>query len=65
MLRGVGLMAAVGFALVVGSTVAMSQTAKKGGILHYALTTEPPNYDCHGKTTNGARRVSSCITPGC
>ena len=60
MLRGLGLMAAVGFALVVGSTVATSQTAKKGGILHYALTTEPPNYDCHGNTNYG---VSQGVFP--
>ena len=33
--------------------VALSQTPKKGGILHYALTTEPPNYDCHGNTNYG------------
>ena len=53
MLQGSRLIAAIGSALVVGSTGALSQTPKKGGILHYALTTEPPNYDCHGNTNYG------------
>ena len=53
MLQGLALIAAIGSALVVGSTGALSQTPKKGGILHYALTTEPPNYDCHGNTNYG------------
>ena len=30
-----------------------AQTPKRGGILNYALTTEPPNYDCHGNTNFG------------
>ena len=50
MLQVLGLIAAIGSVLVVGSTVALSQTPKKGGILNYALTTEPPHYDCHGNT---------------
>ena len=30
-----------------------AQTPKRGGILNYAITTEPPNYDCHGNTNFG------------
>lgn len=52
---------AVGFAvafialsiLVAPSAQAQGQTPKRGGILNYALTTEPPNYDCHGNTNFG------------
>jgi peptide/nickel transport system substrate-binding protein len=53
MLQGIARIAAVGSALVVGSSLALSQTPKRGGILHYAVTTEPPNYDCHGNTNYG------------
>ena len=35
------------------STPATAQTPKRGGILYHALTTEPPNYDCHGNTNFG------------
>src|SRR5262245_50590091 len=60
MLQGLWLAAVAASALVAGSTVALSQTPKKGGILHYALTTEPPNYDCHGNTNYG---VSQGVFP--
>src|SRR5688572_28764109 len=53
MLQTLGLMAAIASALVAGSSGALSQSPKKGGVLHYALTTEPPNYDCHGNTNYG------------
>ena len=57
MLRGLVLIAAIGSALAVGSGVALAQTPKKGGILHYAVTTEPPNYDCHGNTNYGVSQA--------
>jgi peptide/nickel transport system substrate-binding protein len=57
MLQGIGLIAAIGSALVFGSTVALSQTPKKGGTLYYAVTTEPPNYDCHGNTNYGVSQA--------
>lgn len=36
-------------ALVAGT--ANAQTPKKGGILKFAVSAEPPNYDCHGATS--------------
>lgn len=56
-LFGVGLSAALA---VFASPPAEAQTPKKGGILNYAITTEPPNYDCHGNTNFG---VSHAIFP--
>ncbi|MDO8533168.1 MAG: ABC transporter substrate-binding protein [Xanthobacteraceae bacterium] len=40
-------------ALVLGgaSTDAVAQTPKRGGILKFAVSAEPPNYDCHAATS--------------
>jgi peptide/nickel transport system substrate-binding protein len=40
-------------ALVLGgaSTDAVAQTPKRGGILNFAVSAEPPNYDCHAATS--------------
>jgi peptide/nickel transport system substrate-binding protein len=35
------------------NAISHAQTPKRGGILQYAITTEPPNYDCHGNTNFG------------
>ena len=46
--------------LPLAATTSLAQTPKKGGVLNYAITTEPPNYDCHGNTNYG---VSQAIFP--
>lgn len=46
--------------LACGVSPATAQEPKRGGILNYAVTTEPPNYDCHGNTNFG---VSQGIFP--
>lgn len=56
----VDVVAAAALALVAGVTASPAQTPKKGGVLQYAVTTEPPNYDCHGNTNYG---VSQAIFP--
>ncbi len=56
----VRLVAAPALSLVATIAPAASQTPKAGGILNYAVTTEPPNYDCHGNTNFG---VSQAIFP--
>ena len=33
------------------ATAAQAQTPKRGGILNFAVTAEPPNYDCHASQT--------------
>jgi peptide/nickel transport system substrate-binding protein len=43
------LLAAV--ALAVAATPAMAQTPKRGGELKFAVSAEPPNYDCHANTS--------------
>ena len=54
-----GLLAATAISLVPAPSTAQT-TPKRGGILNYAITTEPPNYDCHGNTNFG---VSQGIAP--
>ena len=39
------------------ATAALAQSPKRGGILNYAITTEPPNYDCHGNTNFGVSQA--------
>ncbi len=48
-------LSALTLALSVGfwAMPAKAETPKRGGILQYAITTEPPNYDCHGNTNFG------------
>ena len=36
---------------VVASAAAMAQTPKRGGTLTFAVSAEPPNYDCHANTS--------------
>src|SRR3990170_6910892 len=36
---------------VVVSASAMAQTPKRGGDLKFAVSAEPPNYDCHANTS--------------
>lgn len=43
------LVSAAAAALTLGS--AEAQTPKRGGILQFAVTAEPPNYDCHASQT--------------
>jgi peptide/nickel transport system substrate-binding protein len=43
----VALAAAAAFAAAPGS----AQAPKKGGVLKFAVSAEPPNYDCHGATS--------------
>lgn len=49
LLAGVATVAA--FLLVCTAATAHAETAKRGGILEYAVDAEPPNYDCHGSVT--------------
>ena len=35
----------------IGATPALAETPKRGGILNFAVTAEPPNYDCHASQT--------------
>ncbi len=44
-----GALAALATGLV--AVPATAQTPKRGGILNYAVTAEPPNYDCHASQT--------------
>ncbi|NJO33250.1 MAG: ABC transporter substrate-binding protein [Rhodospirillales bacterium] len=47
-----GFAAAVAFALVLAPALsATAETPKRGGILNFAVTAEPPNYDCHASQT--------------
>lgn len=50
MKTGVAAVAAVAFVLIPVS-IAKSETPKRGGILNFAVTAEPPNYDCHASQT--------------
>ena len=46
--------AAMAFAaatLAIAASPAWSQTPKSGGILNFAVSAEPPNYDCHAQTS--------------
>ncbi len=45
--RAIAALIAVG----AGSAAAEAQTPKRGGILNFAVTAEPPNYDCHASQT--------------
>ncbi len=45
------LAAAVSFAVSTSVIEAGAQTPKHGGILNFAVTAEPPNYDCHASQT--------------
>src|SRR5574341_2568480 len=47
-------MASFTIALAAAAALAASATAqapKKGGVLKFAVSAEPPNYDCHGATS--------------
>ncbi len=48
-----GVLRAAGVSLVfaLGVTTALAETPKHGGILNFAVTAEPPNYDCHASQT--------------
>lgn len=41
----------VGAALALGASVTQAQTPKKGGVLNFAVSAEPPNYDCHANSS--------------
>src|SRR5919112_31382 len=38
-------------ALAVAASPALAQTPKKGGTLKFAVSAEPPNYDCHANSS--------------
>src|SRR5688572_28806642 len=47
-----GFTAAAAFALILApGLTATAETPKRGGILNFAVTAEPPNYDCHASQT--------------
>ncbi|MFM9847148.1 MAG: ABC transporter substrate-binding protein [Hyphomicrobiaceae bacterium] len=50
MKSGFAAAAAIAFVLAPSST-ATAETPKRGGILNFAVTAEPPNYDCHASQT--------------
>lgn len=50
MKTGFVAVAAVAFLLTPVSS-ATSETPKRGGVLNFAVTAEPPNYDCHASQT--------------
>ena len=41
----------VAAALALGAHAASAQTPKRGGILKFAVSAEPPNYDCHANSS--------------
>lgn len=41
----------MGTALAVAATAAQAQAPKRGGILKFAVSAEPPDYDCHAATS--------------
>ena len=41
----------VGAALALGASVTQAQTPKKGGVLNFSVSAEPPNYDCHANSS--------------
>ena len=51
--RGSRLAVAVAMLAGLAAGPAVAETPRRGGILNYAVTTEPPNYDCHGNTNFG------------
>jgi peptide/nickel transport system substrate-binding protein len=50
MKSGLATAAAIAF-LVTPVAFAKAETPKRGGILNFAVTAEPPNYDCHASQT--------------
>lgn len=46
-----GFAGLVGFALAGTIAAADAQQPKRGGTLNFAVSAEPPNYDCHGATS--------------
>ncbi len=48
---GVAAVAVVAAVLVLGAHDALAQTPKPGGTLVFAVSAEPPNYDCHAQTS--------------
>ncbi|MBZ0139682.1 MAG: ABC transporter substrate-binding protein, partial [Pseudorhodoplanes sp.] len=51
MKRTLGFLAFTAAIVGVGFGGAEAQTPKRGGILKFAVSAEPPNYDCHGATS--------------
>ena len=51
--RSLSIAISLACGLASASAPAAAQTPKRGGVLNYAITTEPPNYDCHGNTNYG------------
>jgi peptide/nickel transport system substrate-binding protein len=45
------MLAALASALALAPSTADAQTPKRGGILKFAVSAEPPNYDCHAATS--------------
>ena len=50
MKTGFAAVAAIAF-LLTPASIAKSETPKRGGMLNFAVTAEPPNYDCHASQT--------------
>src|SRR6476660_4134549 len=50
-MRAGGTLICVSAALALGAGTAAAETPKRGGILNFAVTAEPPNYDCHASQT--------------
>lgn len=51
MLKRYGAFILAAGALAFATGTADAQTPKRGGILKFAVSAEPPNYDCHGATS--------------
>lgn len=49
--RGVVTAAGLMISVLFSGAAAAAETPKRGGILNFAVTAEPPNYDCHASQT--------------
>ena len=47
----VGLLACTALAVSAGTAAAQGQAPKRGGQLKFAVSAEPPNYDCHANSS--------------
>jgi len=56
--------AALAITLAAMTSPALAQTPKSGGTLNFAVSAEPPNYDCHAQSSFAFIRCGR-TTPPC